>query len=113
MGCRYARRWGRMATTTPERIKSKPDDMSARGGARAAAADATEKNSTQLKLPYGIGVITLPAPQRLAWYGGVTVVATAGLLEWPVAVILIVGHLLAEDHHNRLIHDFGEGLAEV
>lgn len=102
-----------MATTTPDRISLDSDDISARSRARTAAADATEKNSSQLKLPYGIGVITLPAPQRLAWYGGVTVVATVGLLEWPVAVVLIVGHLLAEDHHNRLIHDFGEGLAEA
>jgi hypothetical protein len=79
---------------------------------RLAAARAIERNSVRLDLP-GVGVVTLPPPQHLAWYCGLTVVAALGFLEWPVAAVLAVGHLLAQDHHNRLIHDFGEALEEA
>ena len=102
-----------MPTNTAELARPRPSRGAATHRAREAAAEATARNSSQVTLPYGIGVVTFPAPQRLAWYGGVVVVASVGVLEWPVAAILIVGHLLAEDHHNRLIHDFGEGLSEA
>jgi|SRR5947209_8481174 len=85
----------------------------AAGSGAQAATQAVASNSVRVTLPSGLGVITLPAPQRLAWYGGITVIAVLGLVEWPVAALLATGHLLAEDHHNRLIHDFGEALGEA
>jgi hypothetical protein len=30
-----------------------------------------------------------------------------------VAAFLTAGHLLAEDHHHRLLHDFGEALEKA
>jgi hypothetical protein len=77
-----------------------------------AALQAIEQNSVRLDLPC-VGTVRLPPPQHLAWYGGIGAVAALGFLEWPVAAVLVVGHLLAQDHHNRLIHDFGEALGEA
>ena len=82
-----------------------------RPAGRLAALQAIEQNSVRLNLP--CVTVTLPPPQHLAWYGGITVVAALGFLEWPVAGVLVLGHLLAQDHHNRLIHDFGEALGEA
>jgi hypothetical protein len=83
-----------------------------RAAGRLAALKAIEQNSVRLNLP-GVGTVTLPPPQHLAWYGGIAAVAALGCLEWPVAGVLVVGHLLAQDHHNRLVHDFGEALEEA
>ncbi len=83
-----------------------------RTGAVAAAHQAIVANATRVTLPW-IGTVQLPAPQRLVWYGGVIVIAAFDLIDWPVAVVLAVGHALAEQHHNQLVHDFGEALEEV
>jgi hypothetical protein len=80
--------------------------------ARLAALQAIEQNSVRLNLPC-VGTVRLPPPQYLAWYGGIAAVVALGFMEWPVAAALAVGHLLAHDQHNRLIHDFGEALEEA
>jgi hypothetical protein len=85
-------------------------DVATRG--RLAAVRAIEQNSLRVSLP-GVGDVTLPPAQHLAWYGGIAVVAALGFIEWPVAVVLGVGHVLAADHHHRLLHDFGEALGEA
>jgi hypothetical protein len=83
-----------------------------RPAGRLAALQAIEQNSVRLNLPC-VGTVRLPPPQYLAWYGGIAAAAALGFLEWPVAAVLAAGHLLAQDHHNRLIHDFGEALEEA
>lgn len=82
------------------------------GRGLAAARKAIDRNSVRLDVP-GVGIVTLPSHLHLAWYGGLATVAALGIVEWPVAAVLAVGHLLAEDHHHRLLHDFGEALGEA
>jgi hypothetical protein len=72
-----------------------------------------EKHTLTIALPDNLGVIRLPEPERLAFYGGITALAAVGILEWPVAVVLGIGHLLAEDHHHKVLAEFGEALAEA
>jgi hypothetical protein len=57
-----------------------------------------------------IGTIRLPSLQRLAWYAGIASLVALGMVEWPVAAVVMIGHLLSEDHHNRVIEAFGEAL---
>ena len=107
-----------MATTTapatPSVAESSPTAGPLAGSSPVAAArQAITANTTHLTLPFGLGEVTLPAPQRLAWYGGVVTIALLDLLDWPVAIVLVVGHALAEDHHHRVLHDFGEALEEA
>jgi len=80
--------------------------------AALAAERAVQRNSTHVELPV-IGVVHLPAKEELAFIGGVTVLAAAGILEWPVALLLGIGHTLATNRHNKLMQEFGEALQEA
>ncbi len=81
--------------------------------ARRAAARVIEKHSLTVTLPDDLGTVRLPEPERLAYYGGIAALAAFGILEWPVAVVLGIGHLLAEDHHHKVLCEFGEALSEA
>ncbi len=80
---------------------------------RRAAANVLEKESVAVTLPAGIGTIRVPTPDRLAFYGGIAALAALGILEWPVALAISAGHLLAEDHHHKILAEFGEALGEA
>lgn len=80
--------------------------------AALAAERAVQRNSTHLELPV-IGVVHLPSREELAFIGGVTALAAAGILEWPVALLLGIGHTLATNRHNNLVREFGEALEEA
>lgn len=97
-----------MATpTTPAR--SAGTDTSTQGRPRAAADRATRRNSTEISLPV-VGAVRLPAPDDLAFLGGVGVLAVVGAIEWPVAVVLGLGHALASRRGNKVVQEFGEAL---
>jgi hypothetical protein len=42
--------------------------------------------------------------------GGITALALLEIIEWPVAAVLAVGHVLAHNRHHALLRDFGEAL---
>ena len=66
-----------------------------------------------IELPEGLGTVRLPSPKRLAFYGGIVALAAFGILDWPVALVIGAGHLLAEDRHHKALAEFGEALAEA
>ncbi len=72
-----------------------------------------DNHTLRVTLPDNLGAIRLPEPQRLAFYGGIAALAAFGILEWPVAAVLGIGHLLADDHHHKCLCEFGEALAEA
>jgi hypothetical protein len=78
-----------------------------------AAKEVLERHTVAITLPDDWGVIRLPEPRRCAYYAGLAVLAAFGVLDWPVAAVLGIGHLLAEDHHHRVLAEFGEALAEA
>jgi hypothetical protein len=78
-----------------------------------AAAEVLEKHTTTVTLPDGLGVVRIPEPSRLAYYAGLGLLAAFGILDWPVAAALGIGHLLAEDHHHRVLAEFGEALSDA
>jgi hypothetical protein len=63
----------------------------------------------QLPVPV-LGELTLPAPEQVAFIGGIAALAVIGLLEWPVAVLLGVGHGLATHAHRKMVRALGEAL---
>jgi hypothetical protein len=116
---------GRVPTERSRRATGRPTQQQAATPARrrpewgfpvahaALAAERTvQRNSTRLELPV-MGVIHLPAKEELAFIGGVTALAAVGLLEWPVAVLLGIGHTLSTNRHNKLMREFGEALQEA
>lgn len=79
---------------------------------RRAARQATARNSVRVTLPI-VGTVELPPTQDLTYIGGLGLLTVVGLLEWPIAATLGVGHLLAADRRNKVVHDFGDALEEA
>ncbi|MFF4347370.1 hypothetical protein [Streptomyces sp. NPDC001530] len=79
--------------------------------AGAAAGRVVANNAVTLDV-FGAR-LELPPPDHLAFLAGVGVLAAVDVLEWPVALVLAVGHQLAHSHHSRVLREFGEALEEA
>jgi hypothetical protein len=77
-----------------------------------ALAHIREGETFAVNLPF-FGQVEIPQPEVLAYYGGLAVLAAFELIDWPVAVVIAAGHLLANNHHNRLLEEFGEALEDA
>jgi hypothetical protein len=83
------------------------------GIGHGAILKAIEENTQSVVLPV-LGEVHIPASREaLAWYAGLVALTAIGVMEWPVAAAIGVGHLLAHQQHMRLIHNFGEALEEA
>lgn len=102
--------------TTPRKKTTRaaaPDDHQAGGRHQEAAQHAVEANTTQLHLPLGGGSelhLTLPPLDKMAFYAGLAGAAAFGVIEWPIALLAGVGHLLSDDRRNRTLRALGEAL---
>jgi hypothetical protein len=74
--------------------------------------EATRRDATRLTLPV-VGAVTLPAKEELAFLAGVGLLAVAEIVEWPVALVLIVGHTLAKRRRDKVLRGFGEALEKA
>ncbi|MFI7504255.1 hypothetical protein ACIBVL_38415 [Streptomyces sp. NPDC049687] len=94
---------------------SRPVQCGASGADSTAAGAAAERavahNTVALEV-FGTR-LELPPPDHLAFLAGVGVLAAVNVLEWPVALVLAVGHQLAHNHHSRVLREFGEALEEA
>lgn len=93
-----------------------PADQAARepgmSGASAAADSVVTRHSVSLTIPM-LGRVSLGEPKHLPFYAGVAVLAAIGVIEWPVAVVITVGKLLADNAHREVLRDFGSALEEA
>jgi hypothetical protein len=69
-------------------------------------------NDLRMSLPV-IGEVRLPPAQSLAFFAAAGALAAFGLIDWPVALIVIVGHILATSARSGTAREFGEGLAQA
>lgn len=60
-----------------------------------------------------VGHVNLPRPEELAYYVGLTVLAAAEIIDWPVALVLAAGHALNYSHHSRVANELGDALDEI
>jgi hypothetical protein len=60
-----------------------------------------------------VGQLEIPRPEQLAYYGGLAALAAFELIDWPVALVIAAGHLLASNHHNRLLEELGEAIEDA
>ncbi|NMO91414.1 hypothetical protein [Actinomycetospora sp. TBRC 11914] len=67
--------------------------------------------TTRVPVP-GLGSIELSRPD-LVFVGGIAALGVLGLLEWPIALVMGAGHLLAADRSNRGARRLGEAMEEV
>ncbi len=81
------------------------------GSSADAAAKAVESHGTTLTIP-AVGELNLPSKGTLAYFVAIGALAAFGVLEWPVAAIVGVGHLLSQQRGNAILEEFGEGLSD-
>jgi hypothetical protein len=92
--------------------------MMAENKARSATSQSEavqkirEGETFAVNLPV-VGQLEIPRPEQLAYYGGLAALAVFELIDWPVALVIAAGHLLASNHHNRLLEELGEAMEEV
>jgi hypothetical protein len=70
-----------------------------------------DNQGVSLDLPL-VGRVNLPPLYHLGWYAGLATLAAIEIIEWPIAALLAVGKALADNHHSRLLMEFGEALEE-
>jgi len=100
-----------MATATRASRKSSGTSRS-RSRSAKTAVKAVGSHTTVISLP-ALGTVQLPSKGTFAYFGAVAGLAALGLVEWPVAVIVGVGHMLAQQHGNAVLEEFGEGLGDA
>jgi len=82
------------------------------GHGQRAAQQAANQNSNRVTLPV-LGTLELPPTEELAYIGGVGALAVVGVMEWPIAASLALGHLFASSRRNKTLRDFGSALEEA
>ncbi len=84
----------------------------AAGQHQQAAQQAVDTNSTHLRFHLGDTRVdvTLPPLDKLGFYAGLGGAVAFGLIEWPVAALTGLGHLLSDDRRNRTVRALGEAL---
>jgi hypothetical protein len=60
-----------------------------------------------------LGVVTLPPPEKLVYYAALGLLAVFEVVEWPIALVIGSGHLLADQAHRKLVRGLGEALEEA
>ena len=63
-----------------------------------------------MKLPILDLELNKPTRASLAWYGGISAMTAAGLVEWPLAVIVAAGHLVQENSSSKAVSAGAEGV---
>jgi hypothetical protein len=89
------------------------ENASRRGTSQRAAVEHIREGETFFVNVPIIGRLEVPRPEQLAYYGGLAVLAAFELIDWPVALVIAAGHILASNHHNRILEELGEAIEEV
>lgn len=77
------------------------------------AAVATEKGGHRIVIKADDVRIETPPIEHLVFYVGLGVLAAVEIIEWPVALLLTAGHLLADMTSRPALQGFGEVLEEA
>jgi xanthosine utilization system XapX-like protein len=79
---------------------------------RDAVQRVREAQTFAVTLPV-LGRVRLPRPEQLAFYGALGALAAVEIIEWPIALVLGVGHALMQNEHSRVAHEVGEALEDA
>ncbi|GAA4790094.1 hypothetical protein GCM10023200_26170 [Actinomycetospora chlora] len=92
-----------MTTTAPAPARPTPPDPQR---VRHSGPDGIA-----LPIPF-LGTIELSRAE-LAYVGGIAGLAALGLLEWPIALVIAGGHVLAADRSSKTVRDLGDAMTEA
>lgn len=73
---------------------------------------AAARNLKRVHVPV-VGEVVIPPPERVAYYAGVGVLAAVGLIEWPLAVVVAAGHVMADQQVFSRLRGLGEAAESV
>ncbi|ASW57315.1 hypothetical protein CIK06_00265 [Plantactinospora sp. KBS50] len=76
---------------------------------RPAAAETMRRYARQIDLPV-LGSVAVPPPDKVAYYAGIGALALLQVIEWPLALVITAGHLLADQHLSGLARGLGGAL---
>jgi hypothetical protein len=79
---------------------------------RSAVDRVREAETFTVTLPV-VGRVRIPRPEQLAYYGGLAGLAALEIIDWPVALVVGLGHAIASQHHNKALEELGEVLEEA
>ncbi len=71
-----------------------------------------EAQSFSVNVP-ALGHVQVPRPEQLAFYGALGALAAIEIIDWPVALLLGVGHALMHNEHSRVAQEIGEALEDA
>ncbi|MFI7077729.1 MULTISPECIES: hypothetical protein [unclassified Micromonospora] len=63
----------------------------------------------RVEIPW-LGMVAVPPPDKLAYYAGIGVLTALQVIEWPLALVITAGHLLADQRLSGLAKGIGEAL---
>lgn len=75
-------------------------------------AASVQSYARQVRLPL-IGQVAVPPPDKVAYYAGLGVLALLEVIEWPLALVITAGHILADQHLSGLARGIGEALEQA
>ena len=76
---------------------------------RSAVEVVREAETFTMTLPL-VGRVRIPRPDQLAYFGALAGLAALEIIDWPIAVAIGAGHLLASKHHSKVAQELGEAL---
>ncbi|RKR89250.1 hypothetical protein BDK92_3590 [Micromonospora pisi] len=71
-----------------------------------------ESYAGRVRIP-GLGDIAVPPTDKIAYYAGLGLLAVLQVIEWPLALVITAGHLIADQHFSGLAKGLGEALQQV
>lgn len=100
-----------MTASTATNKKRATPARSAQRSAKAAAK-AVDAEATIVTIPFA-GTLHLPSKGSLTYFAALGALAAFGVIEWPIAAVVGIGHLLAQQRGNAVLEEFGEGLSDA
>jgi hypothetical protein len=88
------------------------EQKSSSRGQPAVTDRVRDVGTIEIGLP-AVGTVRIRRPERLVYYSAVAVLAAAEIIEWPVALLLSVGHALADNHNSKVAQELGSALEEA
>ncbi len=79
---------------------------------REAVNQIRAGESFAVNLPI-VGKVDIPRPEQIAYYGGLAALAALEIIDWPIAVVIVAGHVLANNHRSKILEELGEAMEEV
>ncbi|RCG29979.1 hypothetical protein DQ384_17625 [Sphaerisporangium album] len=109
-------------TTAPPRQTRARTTGTTRGPASGAAATRRGEDRRHHRLPVGvmyeirlpfIGMVAIPSIERLTYYAALAALAAFRLIDWRLALIIGLGHALAEQNLFRSLKGIGQAAEAV